>query len=218
MRRGRPSVMRADLEPQKLLAAYAAGVFPMAGDAGELHWLAPDPRAVMGLDSFKYSRSLGSVLRNRQFSVTANRAFERVVEACADRSEGTWISDDIREAYTILHRIGFAHSVEVWHEDCLAGGLYGVTIGGAFFGESMFHKAHDASKVALVHLVRRLREREFSLLDIQFMTDHLRRFGATEISRESYERQLADAIRLPRCFVDKPGESLVLDMEAPQTP
>ena len=127
--------MRADLTPERLLAAYAVGIFPMADDDGEIHWLAPDPRAIIELDSVNVSRSLRAVVRRRVFAVTVNRAFERVVEACADRPEGTWISRDMRNAYCRLHRLGFAHSVEAWKGSELTGGLYGVAIGGAFFGE-----------------------------------------------------------------------------------
>lgn len=199
--------MRPDLAPEKLLAAYAVGIFPMADDEGEIHWLAPDPRAVIELDAFKMPRSL-RVLRGRAvFEVTINRAFDTVVARCADRAEGTWISDDIKTAYCKLNRLGFAHSVEVWRNDQLVGGLYGVTIGGAFFGESMFFRESNASKIALVHLVERLRQRDYRLLDVQFMTEHLRSFGAVEIPRTEYERRLRLALTQSCCFVDAPGAS-----------
>ena len=186
--------MHPDLVPETLLAAYASGIFPMADEKGELFWLAPDPRAIIELDGLEVSRSLRSVVRRNVFEITFNRSFDRVIEACARRDEGTWISDDIREAYTELHGLGFAHSVEAWKNEELVGGLYGVTIGGAFFGESMFHRQPEASKVALVHLVERMRERAFTLLDVQFMTDHLRRFGAIEIPKTDYERRLKEAL------------------------
>jgi len=194
--------MRHDLSPEKLLAGYAIGIFPMADDAGRMHWLAPDPRAVIELDGFRVSRSLRAVVRRGLFTVTVNRAFDEVIDRCADRREGTWISLDIKRGYRALHRLGFAHSVETWREGVLAGGLYGVSLGAAFFGESMFHRVTDASKVALVHLVERLRRRRFILLDIQFMTEHLQRFGAVEIPKAEYERRLRHAVRLQRRFDD----------------
>lgn len=197
--------MRRDLEPDRLLAAYAVGIFPMAEDDGAIHWFAPDPRAVIELDGLRISRSLRAVLRRETFRVTINTRFEAVMQACADRDEGTWISDEIFEAYTGLHRLGYAHSVEAWQEDELVGGLYGVSIGGAFFGESMFHQVADASKVALVNLVERMRARELILLDIQFMTPHLRSLGATEIPRVEYERRLEGAIRKTCVFDDAVG-------------
>src|SRR3990172_12691156 len=157
--------MRSPLAPERLLAAYAAGIFPMADDAGRIHWLAPDPRGILELDAFQPSRSLRTVRRRGVFTITVNRAFSAVIEACAEREEGTWISDDIQAAYGELHQLGFAHSVETWQQDRLAGGLYGVAIGGAFFGESMFHHVTNASKIALMGLVERMRERDFVLLD-----------------------------------------------------
>lgn len=182
----------------------------MADEVGHIHWLAPDPRAVIPLNGFKTSRSLRSARRGGAFTFSINRAFVEVIEACADRADGTWISQEIRDAYCRLHQAGYAHSVEAWTEDQLAGGLYGVSIGGAFFGESMFHRVTDASKVALVELVKRMREREFTLLDVQFLTEHLRQFGAVEISRIDYETQLRKATRLPCSFVDYPG-AITLD-------
>lgn len=199
-------MMRPDLGPDVLLPAYAIGIFPMADDEGEIRWFSPDPRAVIELDAFKTTRSLRSTLKHGVFDVTINHAFEQVIEACADRPEGTWISQDIRSAYCELHRRGFAHSVETWKGGELVGGLYGVAIGGAFFGESMFHFMSDASKVAMVRLVERMRERGFALLDVQFVTEHLLRFGAVEIPRLQYERRLARAIVLPCSFVDPPGQ------------
>lgn len=194
--------MRLDLAPDRLIAAYTVGIFPMADDEGDLHWLAPDPRCVIELDRFTVSRSLRSVVRRGVFEMAVDRAFGEVIAACADRADGTWISAEIREAYVELHRMGFAHSVESWKDGELAGGLYGVSIGGAFFGESMFHRQTDASKAALVALVERLRERGYMLLDVQFATDHLRQFGAVEIPRPVYERRLRQAVRMRCSFVD----------------
>lgn len=197
--------MRSPLAPERLLAAYAAGIFPMADESGRVHWLAPESRAVIPLERFKVTRSLRSVLRHGVFTLSINRAFVEVIEACADRAEGTWISREIHDAYCRLHQLGYAHSVEAWLGEQLAGGLYGVAIGGAFFGESMFHRATDASKAALVVLVERMRERGFALLDVQFMTAHLRQFGAVEIPRLEYESRLRRAIQLPCSFVDHAG-------------
>ncbi len=194
--------MRLDLTPKSLLTAYANGIFPMADEDGEILWLTPDRRAILELDAFKIPRSLRAVLRRGRFTVTVNRAFAEVIAGCADRPDGTWISPAIHKAYTKLYRLGFAHSVEAWQEDTLAGGLYGVAIGGAFFGESMFHRVPEASKVALVCLVERLRRRGFRLLDVQFQNPHLRRFGAVEIPRRDYERRLRDAIGRSCEFVD----------------
>lgn len=194
--------IRRDLEPDRLLAAYASGVFPMADEEAELHWLAPDPRAIIELGALNVSRSLRSVIRRGTFKITLNETFSEVVGACADRNEGTWISGEIAAAYAGLHELGFAHSVEAWRDGELAGGLYGVSIGGAFFGESMFHGVTDASKVALVSLVERMKQRGLTLLDLQFMTPHLQRFGAIEIPRIEYEKRLRRAIQLPVSFVD----------------
>lgn len=197
--------MHEDLRTERLLVAYAAGIFPMADDDGAIHWFAPDPRAVLDLETFKVSRSLRAVIRRGVFDVTINRAFVEVIRACGDRPEGTWISQDIREAYTVLHRLGFAHSIEIREKSRLVGGLYGVAIGAAFFGESMFHRVSDASKVAMVELVERLRNRRYKLLDVQFVTDHLARLGAVEIPRCDYERRLRKAVCLPRAFDDAHG-------------
>lgn len=187
--------MRWDLSPQRLLAAYVAGIFPMADESGGIHWLAPDPRAVIELDQLTVSRSLRTVIRKNTYQVCFNTAFEEVLSACADRPGGTWISNEIKMAYSALRDMGFAHSVECWHNDQLAGGLYGVAIGGAFFGESMFHRSTDASKVALVHLVGRMQSRGMTMLDTQFLTPHLETLGAVEISRAEYERRLRKAVR-----------------------
>lgn len=207
--------MSSYLAPNHLLAAYASGIFPMADESGTIHWLAPDPRAIIELDDFKIGRSLRSVVRRGVFSMTIDHAFEDVMVACADRPEGTWISDRIKVAYCRLYEMGFGHSVEAWQGSDLAGGLYGVSIGGAFFGESMFHRVANASKAALVHLVAHMRERGMTLLDIQFITDHLRRFGAKEIPRDEYTRRLRAAVLTnglfsddaPRIVIDDTGEA-----------
>ena len=188
------------LSSATLIRAYASGVFPMADDrSGRIRWYAPDPRAVIPLDAFHVPRSLRQSLRKGVFEVTVDADFAAVIRACAEREE-TWISAEIERAYIELHRLGLAHSVETWRAGRLAGGLYGVALGGAFFGESMFSRETDASKVALVALVERLRARGFVLLDTQFLTPHLARFGAVEIPRDEYEQRLADALRLDRRF------------------
>jgi leucyl/phenylalanyl-tRNA---protein transferase len=181
-----------------LLSAYANGWFPMAVGDGEIRWFSPDPRGIFPLDDFHVPRRLARVVRRQVFTIHINRSFDEVIRACAaaDRDEegGTWIDQEIYDSYCALHRAGFAHSVEAWLDGHLAGGLYGVTLGGAFFGESMFHVVTDASKVALVALVERLRSRGFSLLDTQWTTEHLEQFGAIEIPRRRYLELLAEAI------------------------
>lgn len=188
-----------------LLAAYASGWFPMAGDDGVLSWYSPDPRGVLPLDTFHASSRLQRVVRRGEFRVAVDTAFEQVVRACAaaerdTADSGTWISEEIVESYVALHELGFAHSVETWRDGQLAGGLYGVALGGAFFGESMFHHVTDASKVALVALVDRLRRRGFTLLDTQWVTPHLEQFGAVEIPRADYLRMLDACLRLDTAF------------------
>ncbi len=187
------------LPPRLLISAYAQGAFPM-GVEGEIHWFSPDPRAILPLDQFHVSRTLRSLLRRAVFEIRVDTQFAKVIRHCAERPEGTWISEQIIQAYTELHRLGFAHSVEAWRDGQLVGGLYGVALGGAFFGESMFHLARDASKVAMVFLVQRLLQRDFALLDVQFMTEHLRQFGAVEILRDAYLERLAAAIEKPSRF------------------
>ncbi len=191
------------LTPQLLVAAYTQGIFPMDVE-GEIAWFSPDPRAVLPLDGFHASKTLRQVCRGGRFEIRVDAAFNDVIRLCADRDEETWISDEIVQAYEELHRYGIAHSVEAWQDKRLAGGLYGVAIGGAFFGESMFYRARDASKAALAALVERLQQRRFALLDVQWMTEHLRRSGAVEISREEYVKRLAVAVRLRREFSDPP--------------
>jgi leucyl/phenylalanyl-tRNA--protein transferase len=189
------------LTPEILLQAYAAGIFPMAegADDPELFWVDPTRRGVMPLDSgFHVPRRLMRVMRNSGFEMRCDSAFEAVMRGCAEATyerPTTWINDEIIRLYTGLFRRGAAHSVETWHQGELVGGLYGVSIGAAFFGESMFSRVTDASKVALVHLVERLRQGGYRLLDTQFLTPHLARFGGIEISRARYHRLLADALR-----------------------
>jgi leucyl/phenylalanyl-tRNA--protein transferase len=184
------------LDPALVLRAYREGIFPMAMESGEIGWFSPDPRGVIPLDAFHTPTRLARVVRSGRFDIHVDRAFEAVMRACAAREDddGTWISESIIECYVTLHRLGIAHSVETWHGDELVGGLYGVHLGGAFFGESMFHRATDASKVALVALVDRLRRRDFRLLDIQWVTPHLEQFGAIEIPQEEYLRLLKQAL------------------------
>lgn len=190
--------MRA-LDTNLLLRAYAAGIFPMADSrrARDVYWVEPAMRGIMPLDGFHLSRSLRKVLRSDRFQVTADRAFAQVIAACAERrigADGTWINAQIEQACNELHLRGHAHSVECWHDGALAGGLYGVSIGGAFFGESMFSRARDASKVALAHLVARLRVGGYRLLDCQFLTEHLASLGAIEVPRKVYVGLLGEAL------------------------
>jgi leucyl/phenylalanyl-tRNA--protein transferase len=183
------------IEPDFLLLAYCSGYFPMADSkSGEIGWYSPDPRAIIELEELKIPRSLKLTLKKNPFEIRLDRRFEEVMRACAER-EDTWISEEIVQSYLHLHQLGLAHSVECWKNAELAGGLYGVAIGGAFFGESMFSRVRDASKVALVSLVNRLRDRGFELLDTQFITPHLARFGAKEIPREEYLTRLKAALR-----------------------
>jgi len=183
------------LDPRLLLQGYATGIFPMADsrDADELFWVEPRNRAIIPLDGFHLSRSLKRVLRSGRFAVTHDRDFRTVITACADREE-TWINAELESAMLALHGSGHAHSVEVWSGDGLVGGLYGVKLGRAFFGESMFSRATDASKVALAWLVARLRAGNFTLLDCQFMTEHLASLGAITVPRETYVALLSAAL------------------------
>jgi leucyl/phenylalanyl-tRNA--protein transferase len=203
VRRERPgSPSGGVIEPELLLGGYASGCFPMAdGREGEIQWYSPDPRGIIPLEGFAVSRSLQQTLQKRIFDVRINTAFETVMRHCAEREE-TWISEEIVQSYLRLHALGHAHSVETWRSGELVGGLYGVALGAAFFGESMFSAVRDSSKVALVALVARLKAKGFELLDTQFITPHLARFGAREISREAYLHLLAQAIRKRRSFTD----------------
>lgn len=185
------------LTPQLLLNAYSQGIFPMAED-DVIYWYDPDPRTIIPLETFHVPRSLARTIRRSRFEVRADTAFRAVMEACAEPAPGrevTWINEEIITAYCELHALGFAHSVETWQDGVLVGGLYGVSLGGLFAGESMFSRATDASKVALVHLVERLRRGGFVLLDTQFMTNHLQRFGAIEIPRAEYQARLIHALK-----------------------
>ncbi|MEK6630865.1 MAG: leucyl/phenylalanyl-tRNA--protein transferase [Acidobacteriota bacterium] len=185
------------IAPQLLIAAYQAGYFPMAMDDGEIQWFSPDPRGVLPIESFHASRRLLRAIRSGRFSITMDQAFPRIMQACAaDRDEGTWISRKILDSYQALHDLGLAHSVEVWHGGELAGGLYGVSLNGAFFGESMFHRVSDASKVALWALTGLLRQRGYRLLDIQWLTPFLATVGAIELPRDEYLERLQTALRI----------------------
>jgi leucyl/phenylalanyl-tRNA--protein transferase len=187
------------LTPHLLLNAYSQGIFPMAHEDGAIHFYDPNPRAIIPLDTFHVPRSLARRIRQGGFEVRIDFDFRQVIEACAEPGPGretTWLSPPLIDVYCELHELNFAHSVEVWREGTLAGGLYGVTLGGLFAGESMFSRSTDTSKIALVYLVKRLRERHFCLLDTQFATDHLRRFGAVEIPRALYKNRLDRALRI----------------------
>jgi len=188
------------LDPQTLLAAYAQGLFPMDDRNGNILWYTADPRGVIPLDEFHIPHTLRALVKKSPheggFEIRFNHDFEATMRGCREkRAEGTWISEPIVAAYVRLHQMGFAHSVESWKDGKLAGGLYGVSLGGAFFGESMFHRVRDASKVALVHLVQRLRKQGYDLLDTQATTAHLGRFGCIEIPAEDYLKKLKSALR-----------------------
>jgi leucyl/phenylalanyl-tRNA--protein transferase len=187
------------LTPEILLRAYAEGLFPMAERRGDptLYWVSPEKRGIIPLNSFHVPRRLARTMRSNVFEVSADRCFRQVMEACAAPAPGrteSWINGEILRLYTALHASGHAHSIECWRDGVLAGGLYGVRLGAAFFGESMFSRHRDASKVALVHLMEGLRRGGFVLLDTQFITAHLTRFGAVEIPRERYLLKLHDAL------------------------
>jgi leucyl/phenylalanyl-tRNA--protein transferase len=188
------------ITPEILLRAYAAGMFPMAesADDPEVYWVQPKIRGIIPLDEFHISKSLKKKLRQKPFDITINKAFDKVMEFCAEATADrptTWINPLILTIYKELHRMGYTHSVEAWEGEELVGGLYGVSLGSAFFGESMFSRRTDASKICLVHLVERLKERKFTLLDTQFTTDHLKTFGALDIPRKDYEKLLEKAMQ-----------------------
>ncbi|MBI3767566.1 MAG: leucyl/phenylalanyl-tRNA--protein transferase [Deltaproteobacteria bacterium] len=189
-----------DLEPGTILAAYRSGIFPWPDAAGTLFWWSPDPRAILPLDGMHVSRSLQRTQRRGRFRVTVNRAYADVIAACADRSDGTWITPAIHAAYTHLHALGWAHSIEVWDGEVLAGGVYGLAIGGFFAAESMFHRVRDASKTGLAALVERLRAHGFTLFDVQLQTPHLASLGVVEIPRAEYLAHLAAATARPATF------------------
>jgi leucyl/phenylalanyl-tRNA--protein transferase len=187
------------LTPELVLVAYQQGYFPMAEDNGELYWHCPDPRAIVPLDGVKISRSLRKTLQQHVFTTRINTNFDYVIAQCANRLE-TWISDDIIDIYSRLHQMGYAHSVESWHGGEMVGGLYGVAIGGAFFGESMFSMMDNASKVAFVALTERLRERKFMLLDSQYINPHMQSLGAVDVPRAMFLSMLERALQLRRSF------------------
>ena len=189
-----------DLSTARLLDAYRRGIFPMYEEGEPICWWSPDPRAIFDLDGLHVSRRLMRTIRSSKFAVTFDQEFVGVMRGCADREEGTWITSDMIQAYARLHQIGHAHSCEVWLDHQLVGGIYGVSIGGLFAGESMFHRVNDASKVAMVHLFERLRSRGFVLFDTQILNDHTRALGAYDIPREEYMARLNEAISLPVSF------------------
>jgi leucyl/phenylalanyl-tRNA--protein transferase len=188
-----------ELTPELIIRAYQAGIFPMAEDAqaDDLFWVSPQKRGILPLDAFHVPRTLRKAVRRHPYTIRTDTSFEEIIDGCAHEGtdrETTWINGTIRKLYGQLFDRGICHTVEVWDGPRLVGGLYGLSIGAAFFGESMFHRVTDASKIALVHLVERLNAGGYRLLDTQFVTDHLKRFGGTEISREEYELRLADAL------------------------
>lgn len=202
------------LTPDLLLSAYAAGVFPMSEgrDQPEIFWVDPHYRGVLPLDGLHISRSLAKRMRRGGYTATLDADFAGVLDGCADR-EDTWINAEIRRQYLLLHRLNHAHSLEIWQDGALAGGVYGVTLGAAFFGESMFSRATDGSKLALAHLVDHLRRTGFALFDTQFLTDHLASLGAVEISRAAYRQRLATALHgtaeITRLPLDPDAQSVV---------
>ncbi|MCY6380898.1 leucyl/phenylalanyl-tRNA--protein transferase [Hoeflea prorocentri] len=197
---------RLKITPQLLIKAYSCGLFPMAesADDPEVFWVEPEIRGVIPLDQFHIPKSLAKTCRQDRFDIRFDTAFSAVIDGCAESGPGrkkTWINKTIRDLYTQLHELGHAHCVEAWRDDMLVGGLYGVSLRGAFFGESMFSRERDASKVCLVHLVKRLRQNGFVLLDTQFTTDHLKRFGALDIPKETYDSLLSEAMMIEASFV-----------------
>ena len=205
-----------EITPELMLRAYRIGLFPMAEsrEARTLYWLDPEQRGVIPLDGFHLSRRLARRIRQAPYVITANREFERVIDECAaprPSSPESWINAEIRSLFLTLHEQGHAHSVEAWRDGELVGGLYGVALGGAFFGESMFSRADDASKIALVHLVARLRLGGFALLDAQFQTSHLAQFGTEEVPRAIYKRLLSVAVEVPAQFMAEVPEELLAE-------
>lgn len=199
------------LTADDLIYGYMNGIFPMADNDGLLYWYAPDPRAIIPIDTYKPARSLRPVLNQNRFSVRIDADFEQVMRHCSQpRSDddGIWISEEIINAYTELHRMGLAHSVETYIDNRLVGGLYGVSLGAAFFGESMFYHVSDAAKVAFHYLIMTLRQQRYVLLDTQFINDNVRRFGAIEIPKADYLKQLKTALRQKARFVDPTIEHL----------
>jgi leucyl/phenylalanyl-tRNA--protein transferase len=208
-----------EITPEVLLRAYACGIFPMSESADDptIFWVEPEQRGIIPLQGFRVSSRLARTVRSDIFRVTVNTAFKQTIAGCAEPQAGrddTWINGRIRDLYTDLHAIGHSHSVEVWDGDDLVGGLYGVSLGRAFFGESMFHRARDASKVALVHLVARLIAGGFVLLDTQYVTEHLRTFGATEVPQKRYRVMLDEALTGIADFSVMPTDRPVTGAEA----
>ena len=201
-----------EITPQVLLKAYSCGIFPMAESADNpvLYWIEPQQRGILPLNEVHIPKRLQRTVLRTNMSVKVDTDFNGVIEGCAASRKGrrsTWINSRIRELYGELFRLGYCHTTEVWEDDQLVGGLYGVALGGAFFGESMFSRARDASKIALVHLVARLIAGRFDLLDTQFVTDHLRQFGTVEVDRDAFHRKLEDAIHLDADFYSMPAET-----------
>ncbi|MGI9244180.1 MAG: leucyl/phenylalanyl-tRNA--protein transferase [Verrucomicrobiales bacterium] len=194
-----PETQRID--PNFLVNAYASGVFPMALEDGEIGWFSPDPRGIIPLEGFRPPHGMKRVLEEQPFEIRVDTVFEEVMRGCADREE-TWINESIIETYVELYERGHAHSVEAWEGDELVGGLYGVSLGSAFFGESMFSKKSEASKLCLVHLIERMRERGFTLLDTQWTNPHLEKFGAIDISKAEYSERLNQALAGEARFTD----------------
>jgi leucyl/phenylalanyl-tRNA--protein transferase len=208
------------LTPDMLLRAYAYGIFPMAEGRSDpaVHWIEPERRGIIPIESFHVPRRLRRTVRKGTYEVRCDSDFAGTIRGCAHTVSGrkdTWINRSIENLHTRLYEIGFAHSIETWQDGALVGGLYGIALGGAFFGESMFSRARDASKVALVHLVARLRRGNFKLLDAQFVTEHLAQFGAIEIGRDEYRERLAAALGVPAQFpVEFPLASVVAEMQS----
>ena len=191
------------LTPELRLSAYCQGYFPMAEHrAGEVGWFKPEMRAILPFDALRVSRSLTKVVRSGQYTITVDQAFSEVIHSCAVLRDETWISPELESAYTELFRCGLAHSIEAWHDQKLVGGLYGVSINGAFFGESMFHLRPNASKVCLVYLVHHLQSRQFQLLDCQYINSHMESLGASEISSGTYDSLLQIALNTQTTFND----------------
>ena len=195
------------LTAETLVYAYASGMFPMAEETGEIFWYSPDPRAIIPIQSYKPAKSLRPILNQNRFEIRINTCFEQVMRNCAlprAKEDETWISEELIAAYSELHRMGLAHSVEAWQEDKLVGGLYGVSLGAAFFGESMFSLVSNSSKVAFHYLIQILREQKYQLLDSQFMNDNVLRYGAIDIPRAAYLRRLTKALK-STCDFQKPA-------------
>ena len=191
------------INTQLLLSAYSQGIFPMSDETGEINWYCPDPRAVIPIDNYRPSKSLRPILNKGQFEIRVNEQFEQVMRFCAQprsSDDGVWISEEMIQVYTEFHKLGFAHSVEAYQNDLLVGGLYGVHLGSVFFGESMFSKVSNASKVAFHYLILILKQNHFELLDSQFINDNVIRYGAIEISRITFLKQLESAISHPFKF------------------